>query len=225
MFSTIGTQFVLRTALLPIHSMSKSKHCRLLALSFFCFFFSYSQMDVPSANTADENFFSQFTCTLKGSNAVAIEWKTSYFAGGDYFIVERSADGLLYETLSALKIKDTSCGHELMDNAPLSGSFFYRIKWIGKSGKEVYSKIQLVNVLPDVDFKFYPNPTDKLLIIRTGHAIDVQILDASGASRLTRQIQAGIQIINVSSLEKGNYVLKVADRESNRVVSEQLVKN
>ena len=82
-----------------------------------------------------------------------------------------------------------------------------------------------MNVLPDVDFKFYPNPTDKLLIIRTGHAIDVQILDASGASRLTRQIQAGIQIINVSSLEKGNYVLKVADRESNRVVSEQLVKN
>ena len=201
-----------------------SKHCWLLALSFFSFLSTYSQTDVPFANT-DENFFSQFTCSVKTSNTVSIEWKTSYSVEGDYFIVERSADGLLYETMTALKIKDTSSGHELMDNAPMSGSYYYRIKWIGKSGKELYSKIQLVNVLPDVDFKFYPNPTDKLLIIRTGHSIDIQILDATGTSRLTRQIQAGLQIVNVSSLEKGTYVLKVADRESNRVVSEQLIKN
>jgi len=223
MFSTIGTQFVLRTALLPIHSMLK--YCWLLAIAFFSYFCAFSQIDVPSANASDEHFFSQFSCTVKATNSVTIEWKTSYSAEGDYFIVERSVDGLQYETLSAVKIKDSSSNHELLDNAPLSGSFFYRIKWISKSGRELYSKIQLVNVLPDVDFKFYPNPTDKLLIIRTGHAIDVQILDASGASRLTKQIQAGIQIINVSSLEKGSYVLKVADRESNRVVSEQLLKN
>jgi hypothetical protein len=202
-----------------------TKHRWLIAMSFFYCLCTYAQTDIPVANAAEEDFFSQFTCTVKASNTVRIEWKTSYSAEGDYFIVERSADGLQYETMSAVKITDTTSVHDIMDYAPLGGPYFYRIKWIGKSGKMLYSKMHAVNVLPDVDFKFYPNPTDKLLIIRTGHSVEVQILDATGTPRLTKQIQAGLEIINVSSLEKGNYVLKVADRESSRVVSVQLLKN
>jgi hypothetical protein len=76
-----------------------------------------------------------------------------------------------------------------------------------------------------VDFKFYPNPVDKLFIVRTEHAIDLEIIDAAGVVRLSKRLQAGIQVVNASSLEKGVYVLRVTDKESNRAVSHQMVKN
>jgi hypothetical protein len=34
-----------------------------------------------------------------------------------------------------------------------------------------------------------------------------------------------VQIINVSALEKGGYILRVADKESSHVVFEHLLKN
>jgi hypothetical protein len=76
-----------------------------------------------------------------------------------------------------------------------------------------------------VDFKFYPNPVDKLFIVRTEHTIDLQVIDAAGVVRVSKRLQAGIQVVNVSSLEKGVYVLRVTDKESNRAVSHQLLKN
>ncbi|MDP4253469.1 MAG: T9SS type A sorting domain-containing protein, partial [Bacteroidota bacterium] len=75
------------------------------------------------------------------------------------------------------------------------------------------------------DFKFYPNPADKLLIIRTEHVVDIQVIDAIGSIRLAARLQPGIQVVNLSGLEKGVYILRVADKESNRIVSNQLLKN
>jgi len=171
------------------------------------------------------SFFADFSCAVKKTNNVELLWKINNTGEGDYFIVERSMDGLRYETVSALKITDTSSGYGVMDNSPVNGTDFYRIKYISKSGRIIYSRIIQVNLSADVDFKFYPNPVDKLLIIRTSHNIEIQVLDAAGALRLSRQFQPGLQVINIASLEKGSYVLKIADKESNRVISEQLLKN
>jgi len=53
----------------------------------------------------------------------------------------------------------------------------------------------------------------------------VQILDQSGKVMINKQLQPGLQVINVAALERGNYWLKIADKDSNRVSSEPLVKN
>ena len=166
-----------------------------------------------------------FSCEIKNRNTVGLYWKADRIGAGDFFIVERSYDGIRFETVGILKITDTSTQYRLMDNSPLNGTDFYRIKYSGKKGNMGYSKMLQVNLSEDVDFKFYPNPADKLLIIRTGHNIGIQILDVTGSIRINREFQPGLQVINVSSLEKGSYVLKIADKESNRVVSEQLFKN
>ena len=199
---------------------------------FWLFATAFLSYNVASAQTSDsskvaesESIFSQFSCVVKNANSVRVQWKSTYTGQGDYFIVERSDDELHFETVSALKISDTMSDYELVDNSSLNGSFFYRIKYVNKSGQTVFSKTLPVSISADVDFRFYPNPADKFLIIRTGHNIDVEIRDASGVIRLAKQLQPGLQIINVSTLEKGIYILKIADKESNRVISEQLVKN
>jgi len=169
--------------------------------------------------------FTDFSCLARNTSSVTMEWKADNVKEGDYYIVERSRDGNLYETLSAQVVTDTAMTYRLNDNSPFSGTLFYRVKWLGKTGEYSYSRPVRVALSSDLDFKFYPNPADKLLIIRPGHDIEVAILDPGGSVRISKELAPGLQIINISSLEKGSYILKIADRDSNRVVSEQLLKN
>jgi len=181
----------------------------------------------PLQESEGGSIFSDFSCVVKNSNSVDLQWKAAGNEEGDYFVVERSTDGGdHYETLSVLKVADsTTALYELVDNSPVNGIDFYRIRYTGKSGKNNYSKTIPVSLSADVDFKFYPNPADKLLIIRTAHHVQIDILDPGGAVRLSKDIMPGLQVVNVSALDKGSYVLRIADKQSNRVLSEQFLKN
>jgi hypothetical protein len=193
----------------------------LVCIAFLFSLATFAQTPFGSA----ANPFKEISVSIRSGNTLRIQWETDYISEGEYFIVERSADEVHYETVSVLKITDTLSHYELNNAAPQGGNYFYRIKWIDKSGNYVYSQVVPVRISSDIDFKFYPNPADKLLIVRSAHPIEVEVLDAFGAIRLTKELTSGIQVLNVSALEKGNYVLRVADKESNRIISSQLVKN
>jgi hypothetical protein len=169
--------------------------------------------------------FTDFTATPNGSNGVLLKWETDSAADGDYFVIERSPDETHYETIGVMKVAEGTDHYEIMDGAAPNGSDYYRIKYTPRTGTPVYSKTMQLSLSGAVDFKFYPNPVDKLFIVRTEHTIDLQVIDAAGVVRLSKRLQAGIQVVNVSSLEKGVYVLRVTDKESNRAVSHQLLKN
>jgi len=166
-----------------------------------------------------------FTATLRESNKVLLQWDAGSVGDGDYFIVERSADGSQYQTIGVVSAEGSGGHYELTDGTAPNGSDFYRIKYTARTGTPVYSKIMELSLSGAVDFKFYPNPVDKLFIVRTEHTIDLQVIDAAGVIRLSKRLQSGIQVVNVSSLERGVYILRVTDKESNRAVSHQMVKN
>ncbi len=154
-----------------------------------------------------------------------MEWKVDSIAEGDYFIIERSNEGGAYESIGALRGTVMNTHYELIDSAPPNGSNFYRIRYADKDDRRIYSEAIRVSISGDLDFKFYPNPVDKLLIVRTEHLIDIQVIDAFGSVRLSKRLQKGIQVLYTGSLERGSYILRVVDKESNRVVSNQLLKN
>lgn len=169
--------------------------------------------------------FSFFTVTLQNGHAV-LRWGAAPAKSEDFFIVEKSADAIHFEMLTAI---DASAGtdsvYSVVDNSIGTGVTSYRIRIAGRDGREQYSKTVNMNSTVDADFKFYPNPVDKLLIIRSSHALSVQVQDAEGIVRFTQELEAGMQIINVSALQKGNYILKATDKSTNTVISEELVKN
>jgi hypothetical protein len=74
-------------------------------------------------------------------------------------------------------------------------------------------------------FRFYPNPVDNLLIIRTENPVEVSIVDAGGKSRLNQSVSAGLQTLNVASLEKGVYLIRIFNRQTNQLQQEKLIKN
>ena len=169
--------------------------------------------------------FSFFTVTPQNGQAV-LRWSALPVRSEDFFIVEKSSDAAHFEMLSAM---DASVGmdsvYSMVDNSVGTGMVSYRIRISGKDGKELFSKTVNMNSNPAADFRFYPNPVDKLLIIRSSHALSVQVLDANGVIWFTQEVDAGMQIVNVSTLQKGNYILKATDKATNTVISEQLVKN
>jgi hypothetical protein len=183
-----------------------------------------TNLNVQSLPTRNP-LLTDFSYFVKNPNSVELFWKSEKHQEGDYFVIERSSDGMHYETVSVQQIPDTSTAFTHQDNPPNSGNDFYRIKYISKSGNSFYSEPLQVNLVSDIDFKFYPNPADKLLIIRSGHDVQVDIMDQAGVLQLSKQVPAGLQVVNVSTLAKGQYILKVTDTQTNKVASEELVKN
>jgi hypothetical protein len=169
--------------------------------------------------------FVGFTATANESNRVVLIWDTDSALRGDFFVIERSPDETHYETIAVVRVAAGTEHYEMTDGTAPNGPDFYRIKYTARAGTPVYSKTMQLSLSGVVDFKFYPNPVDKLLIVRTEHTIDLQVIDASGVIRLSKRLQSGIQVVNVSTLEKGVYVLRVTDKESNRAISHQLMKN
>jgi hypothetical protein len=208
----------------------------LLSLAVCCCMTVRSQQPGETTGSADDSsklittrgkgtVFVNFTGAVREGGKVWLQWDVDSATDGDYFVIQRSADGVSFETIGAMRKEGNNSHYELTDLAPPNGTDLYRIKYTGKDGKFLYSKQVQLSLSGDIEFKFYPNPVDKLLIIRTEHNIDIQILDAIGSIRLSQRLQPGIQVINTSSLERGVYILRVADKESNRVVSNQLLKN
>ena len=194
--------------------MKKGTCLTLLALVVCC------------ASQAQRGPIIKFNAVVKESNrTVSLAWDADSAIEGDYYIVERGQGEGHYETIGALRSTGIQGHYELMDQAPPNGLNYYRVKYTGGKDSAVYSKTVELSLSSDVDFKFYPNPVDKVFIVRTEHSLDLQIIDPSGNTRISKRLQPGIQIISVASLERGVYVIRVTDKESNRAVSQQLVKN
>ncbi|HEY4338026.1 MAG TPA: T9SS type A sorting domain-containing protein [Puia sp.] len=178
------------------------------------------------ASQAQRGPIVNFNAVLKESNrSVSIQWDADSAFEGDYFVVERGVDQAHYETIGALRSTGNRGHYELTDQAPPNGLNYYRVKYTGRKDTAVYSKTVELSLSGDVDFKFYPNPVDKVFIVRTEHSLDLQIIDPSGNTRVSKRLQPGLQVISVASLERGVYIIRVTDKESNRAVSQQLVKN
>jgi hypothetical protein len=198
-----------------------------LASAFICCgLMGQSPDQINTASVVEVNSaFSFFTVTPQNGHAI-LRWSAPPAKSEDFFIIEKSSDALHFEMLSAM---DASAGmdsvYSMIDNSVGNGTVSYRIRITGKDGKELCSKTVNMNTTPGANFRFYPNPVDKLLIIRSAHALSVQVLDAAGVVWFTQEVDAGMQIINVSSLQRGNYILKATDKATNTVISEQLVKN
>ena len=206
-----------------------------LSFSFCCCFVSSAQQPGEVTDSSSDKqqtgklintaVFVNFSGVVKEFNKVLLQWDVDSTEEGDYFVVERATDGDRYETIGALRKTGGSNHYELIDVAPPNGADYYRIKYSGQGGRTFYSKAVQLSLSGEVDFKFYPNPVDKLFIIRTEHAVDIQVIDPQGSVRVAKRLQPGIQVVNVSFLERGIYVLRVADKESNKIISNQLIKN
>lgn len=166
--------------------------------------------------------FTSFQAQIR-DNKISIQWEVDKDSA-EYFTIERSVEGKTYETIGILKAEN-ALKYEFADELPSRGQVFYRIRFTAKNGTELYSQPVTVLVPGATFFKFYPNPADKLLILRADGPVDVQIVDGFGKQRITKSLSGGPQVIDVSFLEKGVYILRITDKVSGRQQFDKFLKN
>ncbi len=97
------------------------------------------------------------------SNKVEIDWKTASEKNTESFNIERSKDGINFETLSTVNASGNSSSileYTEIDFAPLDGISYYRLKQIDKNGDFSYSSIVPVNYrINKSSLSIYPNPS------------------------------------------------------------------
>lgn len=172
-----------------------------------------------------DSLFSNFSYAIKEDNKIFLQWQADSINADDYFVIERSEDGNIFETIGAIKKTSDNIQYEVANNTSISGYSFYRIKYVSKTGRLFYSKSLQISTSKNFSLKFYPNPVDKLLIVETDHPMNMQIINSLGVTRLNIQLHQGLQVIDVSTLDRGTYILRIIDNDHNRNILQQLVKN
>jgi len=205
-------------------------------LTGFCSLFvllSYSQEE-ETANVVDtlvltdkydsNQIAEEFDAIVRDNAKIFLSWKV-VLGQVDFFTIERSCNGKDFETMAVLKQTSKQLKMDWVDEQPARGKNQYRIRCSYSDGQSRYSKSIMAYVGGNVSFRFYPNPADNVLIIRSEQAIDVTIIDGNGRTRLTQSLLSGLQLLNISSLEKGVYIIRIYNRQSNTLLQEKLVKN
>jgi hypothetical protein len=103
-----------------------------------------------------------FTTKVKDAH-VYLNWITETENNNDYFNIERSADGINFTSIDKIKGAGNSTqtlSYSTVDNTPLKGWSYYRLKQTDYNKKNSYSNIVAVefNKKNESSFHIYPNP-------------------------------------------------------------------
>jgi len=185
---------------------------------------SSSKATDPLLNRPD-NPFASFQLLARESKKVILQWAVQPGISPDYFSIERNIDGKNYETIGVIKSADHSSRYEFTDEIPTRGTSLYRIRLTNKKGESLFSDSLEIHIPGSTLISFYPNPADNVLIIRSSYQADLIIADGMGKSRISRTIGVGPSIIDVSTLEKGVYLLRITDKQNSQQQVEKFLKN
>ncbi|MCC6372936.1 MAG: T9SS type A sorting domain-containing protein [Bacteroidia bacterium] len=152
-----------------------------------------------------------------------IMWSTASEINHDWFVVERSEDGINFEEV--LKVKGAGNSNIVKsynetDYEPVLGTSYYRLKHVSTSGESGYSSIVSLDfkkASPDFEIAVIPNPSDGIINVEisgtTVSNANLLIHDVSGNLVVSKTIATGhlVNIVkdNGEKLSPGTYVLNI----------------
>lgn len=170
-----------------------------------------------------------FRATLNDQKQVLLSWETSLEENHDYFEIQRSGDLERFTALdqiSGLGDSYTQQAYAVIDAQPLSGTSYYRLKEVDRSGRFTYSDIVSVDFISDFEaIDISPNPADQFTIISgvsKEHQID--LLDTNGKILQSLSRMEGNARLDVSSLTPGAYLVRIVNLRTQAIVLRKIVK-
>lgn len=152
-----------------------------------------------------------------------IDWMTEQEMKGDFFDLERSADGQEFARLASFAAQGSPSTYTYWDEKPLDGKNHYRLKMSDARGEISYSSV-VTAIAKDGAFTVlvYPNPASETatiqLIGEPGTDVSVTLSDLSG--RVVRQIPVAgkTMICDLSGLAQGVYLLQYSDNQHSETI-------
>ncbi len=92
---------------------------------------------------------------------VQLKWQSAEEKNTSHFEIEKSGDGKNFAALLTKKAQGNSAAlvsYQALDNSPLSGTSYYRLKMVDLDGTFEYSKMVAVSAESELLVRAYPNP-------------------------------------------------------------------
>jgi hypothetical protein len=174
----------------------------------------------------------------RNANTVNIEWQTTIEKNNDYFILERSIDGINFNEIQKIKAignASKSTNYFAIDENPSSEVSYYRLTQVDFNGQ--YKQSNIVSIDDDNSrvsvSQISPNPTssniDFMFFAPIKGELSYDIIDLTGRVLISNKeiIDAGKskQTVYLEELPHGIYFLKVNFERSNFVSTSKIFKN
>ena len=197
--------------------------------------------------------FSPFTLASKGSgtnplpvellsfdaypngNLVDAIWSTASEMNSDYFMLQRSKEGIDFEDVKKINAEGNSTitkNYSSVDQEPYEGVSYYRLKQVDLNGEFAYSNIAEVNIEVGgiVNFSVYPNPAvDKVNISiegSKGSEVLIVVYDILGREYFSKVIllSTRAEVIAFSPAEKlSPGVYTIMGSSNNKIYKKKII--
>ncbi len=159
---------------------------------------------------------------------VLLTWDTKTEQGNDHFNVERSTDGVQFNTIGTVHgagNSNTPESYSFTDDSPNPGTNFYRLQQVDKDGVAVYSSVVTVGIASaatavNTTMSIYPNPvTDQFTVQLNGNENETSmlaIIDLSGKTVFAMQaapVNSQIHVVLTQKLVPGIYFLRLSNQQ------------
>lgn len=159
-----------------------------------------------------------FDAIPTSGDQVAITWQTAMELNNSHFTIERSNNGMDWQILTTVEGAGNSTvalDYKTMDDAPMEGVSYYRLKQTDFDGQYTYSDIKAVQleISKTSNIQVYPNPTQSVVTIKglpLEYSKNLQLFNSLGQA-VPIQIHSQSDhktIIDLSGLKAGTYLLK-----------------
>ena len=116
-----------------------------------------------------------FNATLTRDKNVLLNWKAYADNEAAGFEVERSTDQNGWEKIGTVNLNTSAftADYSLLDQQPVTGKSYYRLKMIEKSGSSRYSNTRLIQIDNLItNLKIYPNPVKNDVTVSFNSVVD-----------------------------------------------------
>lgn len=164
--------------------------------------------------------FTSFTASLQ-KNAVQLSWKVNESDEVMGYNIEYSADGKHWQVIG---YKERGPGNSFQpynfsDASHVQGRNYFRIVQITKTGKNSTSEIRVIDKDSVGNITIGPNPASNVLYLynkENNCNLLAKVFNVNGQLIYSRVIAPEQQSINISSLPKGQFILKLSVYGSNK---------
>lgn len=171
------------------------------------------------------------------NNTVKLNWSTAQEENFDQFIVEKSANGIDWQTLTTVQAagnSNTNREYNAVDPNAFSINY-YRLKQVDRSGNYSYSQTIRIrsNANEKTRIRAYPNPATNTATVtinsETKQAAHIKLYNQFGLQlqHLQRPLIAGSNNIPLSGLQalpSGTYIITVEDAAGKKIGTTRLIK-
>jgi len=154
------------------------------------------------------------------SGAVQCNWITATERNTDYFLLEKSTDGIHFETLGerqAAGNSNTVLEYTFSDATPEPGINYYRLRSVDMDGTTEYSEIVSCMFNPSPGIAMYPNPANQWTTVLTPDGFEEIVLTDAGGhiiDRVAGTQLAEAQTLKLSAMPDGVYFVCIRSRET-----------